>query len=115
MNLEASQQEMSEREKLARKKRRQRAGSKRKRARLTKKSLLGMLEKLAYRAKARSKDNAWAIRQIMRLTGRVSSIEPYPEGIEVENDEPESKPESVPAFTGRDLGKPEVRVSLDTI
>jgi hypothetical protein len=104
MNLVESQQKMLERENVARKKRRQKAGSKRKR---TRKSVKTLLVNLAEHAKAPGKVRAWAIQQLLLLGGK--PVQPFEESY----DEPESKPESVPAFTGRDLGKPEVRISLD--
>jgi hypothetical protein len=105
MNLVESQQEMLEREKVARKKRRQRAGSKRKR---TRKSVKTLLVNLAEHAKASGKVRAWAIQQLLLLGGK--PVQPFEESY----DEPESKPESVPAFRGADLGRPESGLSVGT-
>ena len=104
--LETAQAEMLEREKVARKKRRQRAGSKRKR---TRKSVKTLLVNLAEHAKAPGKVRAWAIQQLLLLGGK--PVQPFEDSY----DEPESKPESVPAFRGADLGKPEVRLPVDSI
>jgi hypothetical protein len=106
MNIEVAQQEMIERQKVARKKVRQAAGSKRKRTRTSVKTLL---IDLARHTKASGKVRAWAIQQLLLLTGK--PVQPFEESY----DEPESKPESVPAFRGADLGKPEVRLPVDSI
>ncbi len=103
--LESAQAEMVERQKLARKKARQRAGSKRKRTRTSIKTLL---IDLAKHAKASGKVRAWAIQQLLLLSGK--PVQPFEESY----DEPESKPESAPAFRGADLGRPESGLSVGT-
>lgn len=103
--LESAQAEMQERQKVARKKIRQSAGKRKKRTRVSVKTLL---VDLARHTKASGKVRAWAIQQLLLLGGK--PVQPFEESY----DEPE-KPESVPAFTGRDLGKPEVRLPVDTI
>lgn len=94
MTLEIDQYEMQERQQVARKKIRRNAGSKRKRVRVSVKSLL---VGLAQHTKAPGKVRAWAIQQLLLLGGK--PVQPFEES----HDEPE--PELVPAYTGRDLGQ----------
>ncbi len=96
--LESAQVEMVERQKVARKKVRKAAGSKRKRTRTSVKTLL---VNLAEHTKASGKVRAWAIQQLLLLSGK--PVQPFEET----QDESESTPETLsPTFRGADLGTP---------
>jgi len=79
--LETKQQEMVERQKIARKNRR--AGSKKR----TRVSIKKLLVDLASHPKAHGKTRAWAIQQLLLLGGK--PVQPFEES----HDEPEAKPE----------------------
>ena len=94
--LEVKQQEMQERQKVARTKQARKNAGNRKRKR-TRVSIKALLVTLAQSPKTASKVRAWAIQQLLLLGGK--PVQPFEEL----NDDPEPKPEE-PKFTGADLG-----------
>jgi hypothetical protein len=99
MNLPEAQQEMQERQKIARSQRARKNAGNRKRKR-TRVSIKALLVSLASSPKTASKVRAWAIQQLLLLGGK--PVQPFEE---THDDEP--TPETAPvAFTGKDLVAP---------
>ena len=96
-NLEAAQQEMSERQKVARSRQARKNGGTRKPKR-ARRSVISLLTELASHPDARSRDRLRAIQQILLLKGK--PVLPDLEGATIET-------ETKPRITGADLG-PEV-------